>query len=209
MSVDFQIKNIKKEIMKINILKFLISFLIIIGSFIFQTSYGEEDFQKIYDELEPANFEYIFGIDPYQAEEYTKYMFSPYPLLRTGVNFIFKETIIPPGYYLLTPRKYEGRTYVLFKEQGRVKYMIPAYNVDLTTEEFYDENIPKPKMSKWKKVKTGIADTIGTMFPKKTQRMPIPKSYMEINDIDGEFYQVILYYETKKYFLIFKQERDE
>ncbi len=165
------------------------------------------DFEKIYNELEGADFEYIFGIDPYQAEEYTKYMFSPYPLMRTGVNFIFKDTIIPPGYYLLTPRKYKGRSYVLFKEEGRVKYVIPCYNVDITTEEFYDQYIEKPKKTKWQKFKTKVADTVGTMFPEKTQRKPIPKSYMEINDIDGEFFQVILYYGTGKYFLIFKQDK--
>lgn len=169
-------------------------------------SYAEVDYHKIYDELEMADFEYIFGIDPYQAEEYTKYMFSPYPLLRVGVNFIFKDIKIPPGYYLLTPRKHNGRTYVLFKEQGRVKYMIPCYNVDFTTTQVYDKYIPKPKTSAWKKLKTGVSDTVGTIIPKKTQRKPIPKTYMEINDIDGEFYQVILYYDTSKYYLIFKQE---
>lgn len=199
MSVDFKIKNLNKSSM--------IKCLIILALLFPLPAFAEADFQKIYDELIPADFEYIFGIDPYQAEEYTQYMFSPYPLLRTGVNFIFKDTIIPPGYYLLTPRKYQGKTYVLFKESGRVKYMIPCYNVDLTTEEFYDEYIPKPHTTKWQKFKTGVADTIGTMFPKKTQRKPIPKSYMEINDIDGEFFQVILYYGTGKYFLIFKQEK--
>lgn len=198
MSVDFFKKIIKKSHMR-----FLIVFMI--GLFAILPTRAE-DFQKIYDSTPEADFEYIFGIDPYQAEDYTQYMFSPYPLLRTGVNFIFKNTVIPPGYYLLTPRKYQGKTYVLFKEQGRVKYMIPTYNVDITTEEFYDQYIAKPRETKWKKFKTSVADTVGTMFPKKTQRKPIPKSYMEINDIDGEFFQVILYYGTGKYFLIFKQD---
>ncbi len=185
---------------------FITGFMLLFGAF-FAPSYADDNFQKIYDELLPADFEYIFGIDPYQAEEYKKYMFSPYPLLRTGVNFIFKETTIPPGYYLLTPRKYNGRTYVLFKEEGKVKYMIPCYNVDITTEEFYDEYIPKKKTTKWQNFKTKVADTVGTLFPEKTQRKPIPKSYLEINDIDGEFFQLILYYGTNKYFLIFKQEQ--
>lgn len=105
MSVDLIKKIINKKDMKINILKFLISVCVVFLFTIFQPVMAEEDFQKIYDELEPANFEYIFGIDPYQAEEYKQYMFSPYPLMRTGVNFIFKETVIPPGFYLLTPRK--------------------------------------------------------------------------------------------------------
>ena len=182
--------------------------LLLSGFWTFLPSYAENEFQEIYDSLKPADFEYIFGIDPYQAEEYTKYMFSPYPLLRTGVNFIFKDTIIPPGYYLLTPRKHEGQTYVLFKEQGRVKYMIPCYKVDMTTTESYDKYIPKPKQSLWKKVKVKTSDVVGTVLSKQTKRKPAPKAHMEINDIDGEFYQVILYYDTGKYYLIFKQEQE-
>ena len=30
---------------------------------------------------------------------------------------------------------------------------------------------------------------------------------MEINDINGEFWQIILYYGTNKYFMIFKQDK--
>ena len=191
--------------MKKKLFKILISFFLFLG--FFNSALADDDFQKIYDELQEADFEYIFGIDPYQAEEYTQYMFSPYPLLRIGINFVFKETVIPPGFYLLTPRKHQGKTYILFKEQGRVKYMVPCYRVDLTTPETYDEYIPKPK-SKWKRVKQGFSDTVGSILPKKTQRKPIPKAYMEINDIDGEFYQVILYYDTGKYYLIFKQDKE-
>ena len=191
--------------MKKNIIKFLTSFFLFFA--INCPSYAE-NFEEIYESLKQADFEYIFGIDPYQAEDYTKNMFSPYPLLRTGVNFIFKDTVIPPGFYLLTPRKHNGQTYILFKEQGRVKYMVPCYQVDMAIPKEYNKYNPKPKVSVWKKVKTGVADMVGTVAPKKTQRKPMPKAYMEINDIDGEFYQVILYYDTGKYYLIFKQEKE-
>lgn len=191
--------------MRKNIIKFLTVLCLFAGSI--YPSYAE-NFEEIYNGLKSADFEYIFGIDPYQAEEYTKYMFSPYPLLRTGVNFVFKDIVIPPGFYLLTPRKHDGQTYILFKEQGKVKYMIPCYRVDAAIPKEYSKYNPKPKQSVWKKVKTGVADTVGNIMPKKTQRKPIPKAYMEINDIDGEFYQVILYYDTGKYYLIFKQEEE-
>ena len=36
-----------------------------------------DDYEKIYENLEEADFEYIFGIDPNQADDYTKYMYSP------------------------------------------------------------------------------------------------------------------------------------
>ncbi len=192
--------------MKNKFIKILLIFFLFWG--INLPSFAQENFNQIYDSLDEADFEYIFGIDPYQAEEYTQYMFSPYPLLRVGVNFVFKNTVIPAGFYLLTPRKHKGRTYILFKEQGRVKYAIPCYKTDLTTPEMYDEYIPKPKQSAWKKFKVGVSDTVGTFLPKKTQRKPIPKAYMEINDIDGEFFQVILYYDTGKYYLIFKQDNE-
>lgn len=165
-----------------------------------------EKYNKIYEELEPANFEYIFGIDPYQAEDYTKYMFSPYPLFRMGVQFGFKGVAIDPGYYLLTPRKKDGKTYMLFKEQGRVKYLIPVYNVDLVPPTFYDQYMPERKRSRWRKICDGTMSFIGRKFPKKTQRMPAPKAYIEVNDIDRIYWQVILYYGEQKYYMLFEQK---
>ncbi len=187
-----------------NILKILI--LLFICIFTLPSFAGEkETFEEIYQKLEPANFEYIFGIDPYQAEDYTKYMYSPYPLFRVGVPFIFKDIEIKPWYYILTPRKKDSRTFVLFKEQGRVKYLIPVYETDLVDPLFYDQYIPEKKKGFWEKARQGASDFIGKLFPKKTQRMPAPKAYIEVNDIDREFYQVILYYGTQKYYMIFKQ----
>ncbi len=68
----------------------------------------------------------MFGIDPYQAEDYTKYMYSPYPLFRVGVPFIFKNTEIKPGYYILTPRKKDGKTFVLFKRTRQSEVSNPG-----------------------------------------------------------------------------------
>ncbi len=187
-----------------NILKILI--LLIFSFFIFcAPSFADETFDEIYEKLEPAGFEYMFGIDPYQAEDYAKYMYSPYPLFRVGLPFIFKDIKIEPGYYILTPRKKDGRTFILFKEQGRVKYLIPVYNIDIVDPLFYDQYIPEKKKGFWEKLGQKTSNTIGRMFPKKTQRMPAPKAYIEVNDIDREYYQVILYYGTQKYYMIFKQ----
>ena len=81
-----------------------------------------DNFDEIYEQLEEPDFDYIFGIDPHQADDYTKYMYSPYPLFRLGVDIIFKSKTITQGYYLLTPREKNGKTYVLFKENGRTSY---------------------------------------------------------------------------------------
>ena len=189
-----------------NILKILILFLLFAFGTSLQTFASEkETYDEIYERLAPADFEYIFGIDPYQAEDYTKYMYSPYPLFRVGVPFIFKDIKIEPGYYILTPRKKNGKTYVLFKEQGRVKYLIPVYEIYLVDPLFYDQYIPEKRKGFWEKAGEKTSNFFGRLFPQKTQRMPAPKAYIEVNDIDREYFQVILFYGTQKYYMLFRQ----
>ncbi len=162
------------------------------------------DYASIYDSLDEPDFEYIFGIDPYQADEYTVYMHSPYPLFRSGVQLIFKSKIINPGYYLLTPREKNGKTYILFKENGRVSYVIPVYKEDIVPEKFYEQKFPHPKPNAYEKVKKKTMDFIGTKWGKKNQRTPIPDAYIEFDDV-GEYWNMILYYGLKKYYLVFKK----
>jgi len=163
------------------------------------------DYEAIYNSLDEADFEYIFGIDPYQAEEYKVYMRSPYPLFRSGVDLVFKTKTIPSGYYLLTPREKNGKTYILFKENGKVSYTIPVYKEDIITNDFYKEKLPQEKLNPYEKTKKGTMNFIGKKFGKKNQRTPIPNAYIEFDDV-GEYWSMILYYETKKYYLIFKKE---
>ena len=155
--------------------------------------------------LEEPDFEYIFGLDPYQADEYTKYMYTPYPLFRTGVNLIFKSKTIPPGYYLLTPREKNGKTWILFKENGKVSYVIPIYKEEAVPEEFYEDKIPHPTPNLYEKIRNKTMDFIGTKWGHKNQRTPIPKAYIEFNDM-GMYWDMILYYGDKKYYLLFKKD---
>ena len=163
-----------------------------------------DDFDKIYSELPEADFDYIFGIDPHQADDYTIYMRSPYPLFRSGVDLIFKSKKIPPGYYLLTPREKNGKTWILFKENGRISYVIPVYNEDIVPETFWEEKIPHPKENFGQKVNKKVMGFIGTKFGKKNQRTPIPQAYVEFNDA-GIYWDMVLYYGMKKYYLLFKK----
>lgn len=163
-----------------------------------------KNYDEIYSQLDEADFEYIFGLDPHQPDEYTKYMYSPYPLFRLGVNIIFKSKNISPGYYLLTPREKNGKTYVLFKENGKISYVIPVYEEDVVLEEFYEEKFPRPKESAYQKVRNKTMSFIGTKWGKKNQRTPIPKAYIEFND-EGIYWDMILYYGAKKYYLLFKK----
>lgn len=164
-----------------------------------------DDFDEIYASLEEADFDYIFGIDPHQADEYTIYMRSPYPLFRSGVNLIFKSKTIPPGYYLLTPREKNGKTWILFKENGKVSYVIPVYKEDIVPEKFYEEKFPRKKPTTTEKIKKKTMDFIGTKWGKRNQRTPIPQAYIEFNDA-GIYWDMILYYEQKKYHLLFKKD---
>ena len=164
-----------------------------------------DEYDKIYSSLEEADFDYIFGIDPHQADEYTVYMRSPYPLFRSGVNLIFKSKKIPPGYYLLTLREKNGKTWVLFKENGRISYVIPVYKEDIVYEGFYEEKFPRKKPTFREKVSKKTMDFIGTKWGKKNQRTPIPEAYIEFNDA-GIYWDMILYYGLKKYHLLFKKD---
>lgn len=163
------------------------------------------NFEEIYEQLEEAPFDYIFGIDPYQADEYTKYIYSPYPLFRSGVNLIFKTKVIPPGYYLLTPRTKDSQTYILFKENGKISYVIPAYKIEDVYEGFYEEKLQHEQLDLKNKAKKGFFDFIGTKWGKRNKRTPIPQAYIEFNDA-GIYWDMILYYGDKKYYLLFKKD---
>ena len=74
----------------------MIRILLIVLSFLVVSVYADvntqsKDYASIYDSLEEADFEYIFGLDSKQPDEYKKYMYSPYPLFRSGVYIVFKS----------------------------------------------------------------------------------------------------------------------
>ena len=163
-----------------------------------------DNFDEIYEQLEEPDFDYIFGIDPHQADDYTKYMYSPYPLFRLGVDIIFKSKTIAQGYYLLTPREKNGKTYVLFKENGRIAHVVPVYKEDVVLETFYEEKFPHPKPTGVEKIRKKTMEFIGTKWGKKNQRTPVPQAYIEFNDA-GVYWDMILYYGMKKYHLLFKK----
>lgn len=162
------------------------------------------NYQEIYDSLEEADFEYIFGLDPNQNDEYTRYMYSPYPLFRSGVDIVFKSKTIKSGYYLLTPREKNGKTWVLFKENGRVSFVIPVYKEEVISPDFYKDKLPHEVLNLYEKTKKGTMNFIGKTWGRKNQRTPIPQAYIEFDDI-GEFWDMKLYYGLKKYCLLFKK----
>jgi len=164
-----------------------------------------ENYSDIYNNLEPATHSYLHGIDPDEFYDVKDAAWSIYPLLRLNSAIYFKNITIEPGYYLLTPREHKGKWYILFKQNGKVVYIIPVYNRDYTPEKFYDEHIPKPKLTKSQKIHMGILNTIGKTKSSK-RREPV-KSFLEVNDLDNYFINIIIYYGGHKYSTIYRTIR--
>ena len=161
-----------------------------------------KNYAKIYKELEPANFSYMHDIDPEQYYEIKDATWIPYPLLRLNSAIYFKNSTIPPGYYLLTPREHKGKWYLLFKQNGKVCYIIPTYERDITPIGFYEKHLPQPKLTPSQKIHMGALNFLGKF--KSTKRKEPIKCYMEINDLENYFVSIVIYYGSHKYSTIFR-----
>lgn len=161
-----------------------------------------KDYAGIYNSLEPAKHSYMHNIDPDQYYDMKDATWAPYPLLRLNSYIYFKNSAIEPGYYLLTPREHKGKWYMLFKQNGKVAHIIPVYERDITPETFYDEHLPKPKLTKAQKVHMNVLSFLGK-FNSTKRKDPI-KSYMEITDLENHFVSIIIYYGNHKYYTIFR-----
>lgn len=163
----------------------------------------DDGFMQTYYNMEVPTFSYVHGIDPGEYYDNKPYTWTPYPLFRLSSTLYFKNIVIPPSYYALTPRAYQGKDYVLFKEYGRVKYIIPVYKKEFVPEGFYDSHLPKPKMKLSQKINKSVMTWIGKHC-KRSQRREIPKSYIEVNDLDNKFVSIVVYYGPYMYYMIFR-----
>lgn len=164
-----------------------------------------KNYTQIYNDLEIPTFSYLHDIDPEQYYDMKDTSWSVYPLFRLNSPLYFKSIIIEPGYYLLTPREHNGNWFMLFKQNGIVKYIIPVYERDYTPETFYDNHIPKPKYTRAQKIHMGFLDFIGNF--KSTKRKTPIQSYLEVNDLENYFVSIIIYYGSHKYSTIFRTIR--
>ena len=164
-----------------------------------------KNYAQIYNSLEPATFSYLHGIDPDEFYDVKDATWSIYPLLRLNSAIFFKNIAIEPGYYLLTPREHDGKWYILFKQNGKVVHIIPVYERGYTPVNFYDEHIPKPKLKPSQKIHMGILKGVGKV--KSSKRQEPVKNYLEVNDLDNYFINVIIYYGGHKYSTIFRTIR--
>lgn len=167
---------------------------------------AESNYEKIYRELEPADFSYIHNIDPGEMHDVGNNAWSPYPLFRLTAPLYFKGTVIEPGYYLLTPRQQNGSWYVLFKEAGQVKYIIPAYNREIVPMGFYSDNLPKVKLTPSQKFHIKFYDFVGKTI-KSSQRKPAPNTYLEATDLENNFLSLVVYWGNHRYYMILRTTR--
>ena len=161
-----------------------------------------KNYSEIYNNLEVPDFSYLHNIDPNQYYDMKDTTWSVYPLFRLNSPIYFKTITVEPGYYLLTPREQDGKWYMLFKQNGIVKYIIPVYERDYTPEMFYDKHIPKPKLTTAQKIHMGFLDFIGKF--KSTKRKSPIQTYLEVNDLENYFVSIVVYYGTHKYSTIFR-----
>lgn len=161
-----------------------------------------KNYAQIYNNLQLADFSYLHNIDPDQYYDMKDASWSPYPLLRLNSAIYFKGITIEPGYYLLTPREYKGKWYLLFKQNGTVAHIIPVYERDITPEFFYEKHLPKPKLTTAQKIHMGALDFLGKF--KSTKRKSPIQCYMEINDLENHFVSIVIYYGNHKYSTIFR-----
>ena len=164
-----------------------------------------KDYAQIYNDLDVPTFSYLHDIDHDQYYDMKDTSWSVYPLFRLNSPLYFKNITIEPGYYLLTPREHNGNWFMLFKQNGTVKHIIPVYERDYTPETFYNDHIPKPKYTTAQKIHMGFLDFIGNF--KITKRKTPVQSYLEVNDLENYFVSIIIYYGSHKYSTIFRTIR--
>ena len=161
------------------------------------------DFDSMYDGAKPFDSKLFNDIDPYEDEEAIKYAYSPNPLFRTSAFLYFKDFAIEPGYYSLAPRKLKGEYYVLFKQGGKVKFIIPIVKKEPTPIHFYEANTPQIYQTRIQKVANKVRNKFYNMS-KSSMKIDPPKSLVNV-EVEVKYIIMTLYYGEDKFTLLFKR----
>ena len=161
-----------------------------------------EDIPEIYRNLEVPDFRYVHDLDPEEYIDTKNSSWSPYSLFRLTAPLYFKTITIPPGYYLLTPRQHAGNWYMLFKEAGKVKYIVPIYDKKIVPVDFYRDNLPKEKTTWSQRQHLRLLRFVSKR--KSSKRPDLPKTYLEAEDLDDNFIVIILYWGDYKYYMVLR-----
>lgn len=169
-----------------------------------EDEYTEEiDIEEMYRVMPVPDFKYVHNIDPGEYQDTMHSTWSPYPLFRLTAPLFFKTVRIDPGYYLLTPREHEGNWYILFKEAGKVKYIVPCYKKEVVPYDFYKNNLPQIKMTKTQLIREKALKFIGKKFD-SAKRKPIPDTYLQAEDLDNNFISLIVYWGNYRYYFVLR-----
>ncbi|MBQ8459307.1 hypothetical protein IJ541_04305 [bacterium] len=161
------------------------------------------DIEQMYRDMPVPEFRYIHNIDPGEYQDTRYSTWSPYPLFRLTSPLYFKTIAIEPGYYLLTPREHDEKWYILFKEAGKIKYIVPCYKREMVPMDFYKNNLPQIKMTKIQLIREKTLKLIGKKV-NSSKRKPIPDTYLEVDDRDNNFISMIVYWGNYRYYLVLR-----
>lgn len=157
---------------------------------------------EIYRSLEVPTHKYVHDLDPEEFVDTQNAAWSPYSLFRLTAPLHFKTITIQPGYYLLTPREHAGNWYMLFKENGKVKHIIPIFNKEIVPLDFYKDNLPEEKTTWSQRQHLKLLKFVGKF--KSSQRPEMPKTYLEAEDLDDNFILIKLYWGDYKYSMVLR-----
>ena len=175
--------------------------LLILG--LAQNSFAAKDYEQLYNEAEVPQIKLMHNLDPYQNEDYFNYAWSPYPLFRTATTLYFKDITIPPGYYLLAARNIKDKDYIFFKENGKVKFIIPVIETDIVLEETVKQKIPEQKLTTTKKMRKKITHFLDNLF-ENTKKIDPPTSFIQAQQLDNNFIEIVYYFGNQKYTMYFR-----
>lgn len=162
-----------------------------------------DDVEEMYRKMPVPDFKYVHNIDPGEYQDTMYSTWSPYPLFRLTAPLFFKSITINPGYYLLTPREHEGKWYILFKEAGRIKYIVPCYKREVVPYGFYENNLPKVKLTTPQKIREKTLKLVGKHV-NSSKRKPIADTFLDANDLDNNFISLIVYWGNYRYYFVLR-----
>ncbi|HSA07413.1 MAG TPA: hypothetical protein P5556_09565 [Candidatus Gastranaerophilales bacterium] len=174
---------------------------------------GQEnlDYNRLYEDMPILDFMYEAGFDPEESEDYEKYFISPYVLIRLPVVLKNKKTVLLPGYYLVKPEKKDGYNFAVFKQNGRIKGIIPVYKKYIVNpaEIFPEPEKPKHKFYIKPFVYAGnvIKWPFSKIFKKRNPPAP-PRAAVEFELVGNDrYYDMGLYVEDSLYKMLFIMEK--
>ncbi len=148
------------------------------------------NYQEIFDNLQDIQVQFIHDEDPDEYYDTQKMHFSPYPLIRLTQRLYVRNIVIEPGFYLMTPREYNGKRCVLFKQAGKVRYVVPVFEYKTIVPEFEYQKPPK----KWWQIRDRYV--FQTQYYERKIR-----AY----DVHTDFYEIDLYYLSGLSKMLFKK----